>query len=426
MNVANYYIESYGCTANTSATELMNYLLEASGHRKVDSLDAADFAVINTCVVKATTENRMKSLLQQYSRQLPLVVAGCLPQVMADWCKNELPNVALLGVDHFKDINSAAAAVLQKQDFEVLSREQNFCTEIHRHRYSTLTGIIEISKGCLGECAYCIVKLAKGRLVSKPVEQITLEVKQALADGCKEIWLTSQDLASYGLDLGTTLPVILHELTALPGDFWIRLGMMNADYALPIVDELVHYLQDPKVYTFLHIPLQSGSNRVLALMKRKYTVEEYEQLIASLRRVPQLTLSTDVIAGFPGETAADFQETMAVLKKIQFDIVNISKYGDRKGTVASKSREKLPTEVVKERSKALTTLVSEMTLARNRNWLGWEGEALALKREKENWTLLRNKAYKLIAVKDSSLVLGEKYRVKVTAGLKTRLQGEIL
>ncbi len=428
MLLANFFVESHGCTANTSATELMTYLLEASGHKRISSKDVADFVLVNTCVVKATTENRMKSILQKYyQEQIPMIVTGCLPQVMADWCTKHLPNVALVGVDHFKDVSAAAEAVLQQREFVAISREKAFCSEIHRYRQSPLTGIIEISKGCLGQCSYCIVKIAKGLLVSKPLKQIILEAKQALADGCKELWLTSQDLASYGVDSGSSLIAVLKELTALNGSFWIRLGMMNADYALPIADELVSFLQHPKIYSFVHIPLQSGSNKVLKAMKRKYTVEEFEQLITSLRKVPRLTISTDIIAGFPGETENDFEETLEVLRRIRFDIVNISKYGDRKGTLASKSREKLPTEIVKQRSREVSALVREMTLEKNRKWVGWKGEALALKREREGrWTLLRNKSYKLVAVKDGSLILGNRYSVQIEEGLKTRLLGQIL
>jgi len=181
------------------------------------------------------------------------------------------------------------------------------------------------------------------------------------------------------------------------------------------------------VYSFLHIPLQSGSDSVLKKMNRKYTIREFKDLVEHLRKEINLTLSTDIIVGFPGETDEDFKKTLQVLDEIQFDVLNISKYGDRKGTEASKSKEKLPTEIIKQRSVALTEEVHKMSLARNKNWIGWDGTALALRRdERSSATLLRNKSYKLIAVDNPTLELGKWYDIRVTDALKTRLVGSLI
>lgn len=422
-----FFVETFGCTANTSATELMSHLLHECGYEKVLDVNKADFVLINTCVVKAPTESKIKDLLEKLYRDSPLIVSGCLPQVMADWCHQTLPRAALLGVDHFGEICQAAKSTLEGKPFELITRKKEFCDEILRDRDRPLTGILEISKGCTGLCSYCIVRIAKGPLVSKSSYQILQEAKVALAEGCKELWLTAQDTASYGVDINTSLPYLLESLVDLPEDFLVRIGMMNVDYAYRILEPLKSLLQHPKVYSFLHIPLQSGSNSVLKKMNRKYTINEFKDLVEQLRKEINLSLSTDIIVGFPGETEEDFEQTLQVLDEIQFDVVNISKYGDRKGTEASKSKEKLPTEITKKRSVALTKKVHEMSLTRNKNWIGWDGTALALRRdERSAATLLRNKSYKLIAVDNPTLELGKWYNIRITDALKTRLVGSVI
>jgi threonylcarbamoyladenosine tRNA methylthiotransferase CDKAL1 len=422
-----FFVETFGCTANTSATELMSYLLNECGYEKVSETSKADFVLINTCVVKAPTESKIKDLLVKLYQKSPLIVTGCLPQVMVDWCHQKIPQAALLGVDHFGEICQAAKNTLKGKTFELITRKKEFCEEIQRDRDRPLTGILEISKGCTGLCAYCIVRIAKGPLVSKSTNQIIQEAQIALAEGCKELWLTAQDTASYGVDVDTSLPLLLESIVDLPEDFMIRIGMMNIDYASRIMEPLKDFLQHPKIYSFLHIPMQAGSDVVLKKMNRRYTIKEFKLLVEQLRKDINLTLSTDVIVGFPGETEEDFKKTLEVLDEIQFDVVNISKYGDRKGTVSSKSQEKLPTEIIKQRSIALTEKVHEMTLARNKNWIGWEGTALALRSdERTTATLLRNKSYKLIAIDNPTIELGKWYDIRITDALKTRLVGSII
>ena len=405
----------------------MSYLLLECGHEKTSTINKADLIILNTCVVKAPTENKIKDKIRKLSKNYPLIIAGCLPQVMSDWCKENVPDAALIGVDHFFDICYAVDAVINHKNFYKISREQIFSEEPKRIRARELTGIIEISKGCTGQCTYCIVRLAKGPLVSKSSELILHEAHTAITEGCKEIWLTAQDTASYGVDIDSNLPEIVNKIVEIPGDFIIRIGMMNADYALQIMPELKQMFEHPKVYSFIHLPLQAGSDRVLTNMKRKYTKTEYENLIRELRKERNFTISTDIITGFPGESDEDFAETKELMERIKFDIVNISKYGDRKGTVASRSREKIPTEIVKERSAEISKIASKMTLERNKNWIGWQGKALALRIDKKSSSvLLRNRFYKLIAIQDTTLALGKWYEVKIKDARKTRLIGELI
>ncbi|NHJ87706.1 MAG: tRNA (N(6)-L-threonylcarbamoyladenosine(37)-C(2))-methylthiotransferase [Asgard group archaeon] len=426
-SMISYFIETFGCTANTAASELMSYLLQECGYQKTTDIEKATFAVINTCIVKAPTESKIKVRLLNLSEKLPLIITGCLPQVLHDWCKEKIPQAVLLGVDHFFDICLAAKELLSDNTVEYLTRQEKFSTETSRDRTRDLTGIIEISKGCTGECAYCIVRIAKGKLVSKSKNQILAEAHKAISEGCKELWLTAQDTASYGFDINSSLPEIVNEIANIDGEFMIRMGMMNADYALKVLPALKKILQNSKVYAFLHIPGQSGSNSILKEMKRKYTIEEFINLIKELRQTTSFTLSTDIIAGFPGETLEDHKDSIKLLTDISFDIVNISKYTDRKGTVASHSKNKLPTEIIKERSKEISSIVKEMTLQKNKQWIDWRGPALALEHENnERDTVLRNRNYKKIVVKNQTLNLGQYYNVKIIQAQKTRLIGKLL
>jgi MiaB-like tRNA modifying enzyme len=396
------------------------------GHKQIESINDADFALINTCIVKAPTESKVKDFLLKINKRTPLIVAGCLPQVLYEWCQNNLQNATLLGVDQFGNVCLAAKNLLNNLPYNSLTRDGNFCSEINRERLHKHTGIIEISKGCTGNCSYCIVKIAKGKLVSKKEEIILLEAKNAIEDGCRELWLTAQDTASYGIDSNSNLPAIVSKISSIQTDFRIRIGMMNPDYALKILDELKQVLQLPKVYKFIHMPLQSGSNEILKKMKRKYLIEDFNYIIKELR-TPNITLSTDIIVGFPGETEEDFNKTKEMVLEKKFDIINISKYGDRKGTEASRSRDKIPTEIVKKRSSELTEINKKITLEKNQKWMGWKGSALAVKYDEEKFqTILRNDSYKVIAINDLDLPLGKRYSIEVIDALKTRLIGTLI
>ncbi|NHJ46756.1 MAG: tRNA (N(6)-L-threonylcarbamoyladenosine(37)-C(2))-methylthiotransferase [Asgard group archaeon] len=427
INVPNFYVETFGCTANTSATELMTYLLIECGHKKVDTKENADFCLINTCIVKAPTENKIKDLLIKLNKKLPLIIAGCLPQVLSDWCRQHMPNVPLIGVDHFDMVCNAAKNAIEGKSYSAIQRNEEFCSEIKRKRELDKVGIIEISKGCMGNCSYCIVKIAKGIHVSKQEEQILEEVRNALNEGCTEFWLTAQDTASYGIELGINLPTIVKKICSIPEEFRIRIGMMNTDFALKILDELKDVLQHSKTFKFVHIPVQSGSNIVLQKMRRKYTIDEFIFLIKSLREIPKITISTDIIAGFPEETEEDHELTKQLISDIKFDIINISKYGDRKGTEASRSQEKLPTEIVKQRSSELKIIADKISLENNKNWIGWKGTALAVKYSDDNTqTILRNDSYKVVAIEKSDLTIGEWYKVEIIDATKTRLIGTLI
>jgi threonylcarbamoyladenosine tRNA methylthiotransferase CDKAL1 len=259
-------------------------------------------------------------------------------------------------------------------------------------------------------------------------------MESALKQGVKEIWLTSQDNGAYGKDIGSSLPALLDELLKIkpigvkPDDagemsYMIRIGMINPNHALEFVDELVRILNHPNVFKFVHIPLQSGSNRILKLMNRKYSEEEFIFLVERLRRVPGLTIATDIIAGFPGETDSEFEETYKLIERLQIPVLNITKFCPRPGTPAKKLKV-LPNKISKDRTLALANLHKKMRL--NLRWIGWEGDVLVDEIGKRNSFVGRNQFYKPIVLKNPGLKLGMIVRARVVKAEEHHLEAELI
>ena len=219
---------------------------------------------------------------------------------------------------------------------------------------------IVISSGCLNACSYCATKLAKGTVKSYPIDCIVNAVKYAAEHGAKKILLTATDTSVYGFDIGTNLAELLKEVVKIKGDFKIRVGMMNPQHIKPFLNELVEVYKNPKIIKFVHIPVQAGSNRVLKDMRRGYTVEEFKEIVKKFRKeIPNITISTDIICGFPTETEEDFEKTIELVKEIKPEVVNISKFYPRPNTEAKKMKQ-LPTSVIKERSRKLSEVYQKI------------------------------------------------------------------
>jgi threonylcarbamoyladenosine tRNA methylthiotransferase CDKAL1 len=350
--------EVYGCPSNIADYEIAMGLLKESGFEISDSPQGADLNIIFTCIVKTPTEQRMVRRIQELVKLgKPLIIAGCMPKVEQKLIGGIAPNASMLGPKSIDKIVAAAKNALKGENVIFVSDSQRPKLCMPRFRKDEKVGIVEISNGCLGSCSYCIVKSVRGRLQSYSVEEIVEEVQSAVNDGCTEIWLTSQDNGCYGLDVGTSLPKLLNEVCKVPGDFTIRVGMMNPTHVKGMVDELIDAYSNEKIQKFLHLPVQSGSDRVLKSMKRGYAVEEFKDIVDKFRQAfPDLTLSTDIIVGFPTELDKDFQATIDLLKGIRPQKVNISKFGARPGTGAAEM-EQLPVETVNDRSRTLHKLV---------------------------------------------------------------------
>jgi threonylcarbamoyladenosine tRNA methylthiotransferase CDKAL1 len=353
------YASVYGCPTNIADYEISLGILKDAGFEIVNSPNESDINIIFTCIVKTPTEQRMVKKIQELTGlRKPLVVAGCMTKTSQRLIEKMSPKASLLGPDSINHIMQVIDVALHGKK-AIFVKDERIPKTGRRVRKKSTVGIVPISTGCLSNCAYCSVKFARGRLKSYSIKKIVEEVLSLVNDGCREIWITSQDNGCYGVDIGTDLTELLNQVCAVEGDFRIRVGMMNPTYLKgSMLDDLVEIYKNKKIMKFLHIPVQSGSDKVLKDMKRGYTVSEFESIVERFRKdIPGLVLSTDIIVGFPGETERDFNKTVELLEKIKPEKVNVSKFGPRPGTDAA-NMEQLPVKILNERSRKIHNLIS--------------------------------------------------------------------
>src|SRR3989344_3124385 len=314
MKNLNYiYIETYGCSANRNNSEILAGTLKQSGYEITNNIKIADIIILNTCVVKSKTESKIKRRIQDLAKKSKsklIIITGCMPETDAKQIKQLNEKAILLGTHHFSEIPKLIRKYKEdKLDWVEQNKFLDYKSEqkINLPKISSnkLISITQISEGCLGNCTYCKARLAKGRLFSYDMNNIIKSIESDLTSGAKEIWLTSQDCANYGMDKknkGQKLPELLNKILNLKHHFKLRLGMMDPNNVLPILEELIKVYKNPKIYKFLHIPIQSASNKILKDMNRLYKIEEVENIINKFRKeIPDITISTDIIVGYPTE-----------------------------------------------------------------------------------------------------------------------------
>jgi len=347
------YIETYGCAANQADSDMMKELLKE--HEFV-SEQKADVIIVNTCGVKGSTENKIVDRLKKLKGK-KVVVAGCLPKIIEKKLRKEFPGFSFIGPDQVTDIEEIIVDVNKGKQIIRLSGKPGQLVCLHNPKKIQP---IMICKGCLGACAYCAAKNARGHLYSFPAEDIVRAVKCAVDNGAETILITAQDTGTYGLDIGTNIPALLKEVIEIPGEFKIRVGMMNPTYAIKFLNELIEVYKNSKIIKFIHVPVQAGSDSVLKLMNRRYKVADFKKIVKEFRKaIPEITISTDIICGFPGETEEDFQKTIELIKEVKPEVINISKFYLRPGTKAAEMKQ-LNSSVIKERSRKISALMKDI------------------------------------------------------------------
>ncbi|MFX0000677.1 MAG: tRNA (N(6)-L-threonylcarbamoyladenosine(37)-C(2))-methylthiotransferase [Candidatus Hodarchaeota archaeon] len=424
MQENSFYIETYGCTSNKADSYIISNILRKSNYKETN-LEKAQFIIINTCAVKEQTENKIKARLKYLQAQYyknpnkHIIIAGCLPFIAPNYIeiiKNIIPSfAALIDLNNFQDlpeifqeIKIGKKNIISKSDKAI--DKANYYID---HSPGKITGIIPISEGCLGSCTYCCVKNARGRLNCYDPNSIFQNVEYQLNQGIKQIYLTSQDCSIYQYD-GTNFSNLVGKIVNLDYKFFLRIGMINPSFLLEHIDQLISIFNQKKVYQFLHIPIQSGSNSILNRMQRKYVISDIIDNIDLLReKFKNLTISTDIICGFPGETEYDFYRTINFIKWLKPEILNISKFTPRPGTKA-KDMEQLSSKTIKERSIRLSHVFRNSLTDINKDWEDWEGEVLILHEGKENNQVFgRNFAYKNIFIDDYQGGFGDFVQVKI-------------
>lgn len=296
-------------------------------------------------------------------------------------------------------------------------------------RESSLVGIVNIEEGCLDACAYCSTRIVKGRLHSYPVADIIQQVKSLVNDGCVEIQLTGQDCGCYGFDTGTNLAELVQQiLDEVPGDYKMRLGMGNPRHMLRYTDALLKCFEDERVYKFIHLPVQSGSEAILKAMNRKHSAQDYVDLAEAFNRIPLFTLSTDLIVGFPGESERDFQDTLEILEKTRPTVCNITRFVPRPNTPAFNMQGAVPDSIKHERSAALAEAFQKIAAENNSRWIGTTETVVVEKPGYRKGTYIaRNAAYRPVAItSEAPLTPGERFTVTITAAEPFALIGNIV
>ncbi|MDW0210124.1 MAG: tRNA (N(6)-L-threonylcarbamoyladenosine(37)-C(2))-methylthiotransferase, partial [Nitrososphaeraceae archaeon] len=363
-----------------------------------------------------------------------LVVAGCLAKTSKKLVESFSPNSSLLGPQSLNRTVEVVDGSLNGQKIVALDDSMSTKVNLPKMRLNPVVSIIQISSGCLSECSFCQTKLAKGTLTSYRIGDILRQVKDDIASNCKEIWLTSTDNGCYGLDLKTDLVDLLENCSDIEGDYKIRVGMMNPMYVPRFLDRLISlYRNNDKVFKFLHMPVQSGSERILRKMKRGHTAKIFLDVVKELRKkIPEIAIATDIITGFPSESERDFEETLSLIEESQPDVINSSRYSPRPGTLAAKYP-RLSTKIVKERSTRLHTIIRKSTMRRNQIWYGWKGQILIDELLDERKIQGRNSAYKPVIIEipgskkfDPKQLLGQYLSIKVIEISNYSLLGELI
>ena len=414
------YVETYGCTANKSDESIVKGILLSKGHEMVYEAKEADALIILTCTVIGSTEQRMLhriKLLDSFNKKL--IVSGCMAAVQSYLIKNVAPRADIVSPNMIHTVGDILEG-------KVPPLNQITKTSLPRY-YSGVIAPIAISEGCNLSCSYCITSKARGKLISYPRGEIINTIENALKNGCREIQITSQDTASYGMDNGERLGDLIHEICKLKGEFRLRIGMMNPLTASNQIEELIEAFRHRKVYKFLHLPVQSGDGKVLKHMRRGYSVENFIDIVKKFRKAfPRITLSTDVIVGFPGENENNFLNTVKLIKTIRPDIVNITRFSPRPLTEAKEMKNKVPTHVSKERSRVLSEICRDISREKNEWYKNKKYTLLITEKGKNNTIIGRTCNYKSVIMKADPSLIGRFVRARIVDSTSTHLIGKLI
>jgi tRNA-2-methylthio-N6-dimethylallyladenosine synthase len=411
-----YYIWTIGCQMNKAESERLGSLFEQLGYQPTITAEEAELIVLNSCVVRQSAENRVinklcavKSL-KKSRPGLTLAVTGCLVNSDFQKLKRRFPHV-----DHFfKPGDNPSWLGELSQPTKLLPQTPQVST------------YVPIIQGCDNFCSYCIVPYRRGRERSRPVNEIASEVKELAHRGAKEVVLLGQNVDSYGHDLPAKpdLAHLLSELNTINGIVRIRfLTNHPKDMSHRLISALATL---DKVCEQINLPAQSGDNEILKIMRRGYTIEDYRRLVSQIRgQIPAIALSTDVIAGFPGESKEQFQGTVNLLRELRFDGVHVAAYSPRPETIAAREYEdNIPPEIKKERLNIIEKLQEQISTEINAKLLGKTVEVLVEGRKRGKWHG-RSRSGKLVFFSSNGDLLGQLVKVRITKTNPWSLQGKV-
>ncbi|XP_074998927.1 threonylcarbamoyladenosine tRNA methylthiotransferase isoform X4 [Calonectris borealis] len=424
------WIRTWGCSHNNSDGEYMAGQLAAYGYKITDNSAEADLWLLNSCTVKNPAEDHFRNSIKKAQEgKKKVVLAGCVPQAQPR--QDYLKGLSIIGVQQIDRVVEVVEETIKGHSVRLLGQKKDngkrlggARLDLPKIRKNPLIEIISINTGCLNACTYCKTKHARGDLASYPIEELVDRATQSFQEGVCEIWLTSEDTGAYGRDIGTDLPTLLWKLVeAIPEGAMLRLGMTNPPYILEHLEEMAKILNHPRVYAFLHIPVQSASDSVLMDMKREYCVADFKQVVDFLQeKVPGITIATDIICGFPGETDEDFQETMKLVEQYRFPSLFINQFYPRPGTPAAKMHQ-VPAAVKKQRTKDLSQLFHSYNPYDHK--VGERQRVLVTEESFDsNYYVAHNPFYEQVLVPKDPLLMGKMVEVNIYEAGKHFMKGQ--
>jgi MiaB-like tRNA modifying enzyme len=414
------FLKTFGCSSNRAETASLEFLLKRQGFEIVDGCASAEAIVINTCTVRRDTELKVMRYISSIASK-KVVVTGCMAEVQPSTISSAFPNASIISPHNLPLVA------------EALSNEGRTVIMEHSPQYidpspygKGVKHFVAISRGCLGECTYCIVRLAKGTLTSVPQEKIIKSVASALDQGAREIYLSAQDTGIYGSDIGSDLPELLHSILHLKGDFMVRVGMFGPSSVSRFFNRFIQAYNSEKIYKFAHIPVQSGSDTILERMGRGYQVGDFRYVISSLRsNQPSMSIFTDIMVGFPGESEDDFAQTCELLEHVRPDKTHVARFSARPHTPASVMRQ-VQEELKKKRSIVLTKIVERIQSKKNSEWIGKVVSAIVVDYYKWGGMIARTDNYKTVALPGAGReLIGQRQDIAIRSATPYFLVGEI-
>lgn len=404
--------------------------LAAYGYKITENASDADLWLLNSCTVKNPAEDHFRNSIKKAQEEnKKVVLAGCVPQAQPR--QDYLKGLSIIGVQQIDRVVEVVEETIKGHSVRLLGQKKDngkrlggARLDLPKIRKNPLIEIISINTGCLNACTYCKTKHARGNLASYPIDELVERAKQSFQEGVCEIWLTSEDTGAYGRDIGTDLPTLLWKLVeVIPEGAMLRLGMTNPPYILEHLEEMAKILNHPRVYAFLHIPVQSASDSVLMDMKREYCVADFKRVVDFLKeKVPGITIATDIICGFPGETDEDFQETVKLVEEYKFPSLFINQFYPRPGTPAAKA-EQVPAHVKKQRTKDLSRVFHSYSPYDHK--IGERQQVLVTEESFDSkFYVAHNRFYEQVLVPKNPAFMGKMVEVDIYESGKHFLKGQ--
>lgn len=391
------YVKTYGCTLNQADSDIISSVLKSDDVELTGNETDADVVIVNTCTVKRATSQRILYKLKKLDDSgKKLVVTGCMAGANQDLIEKYMPNASIVTAPNIENISSVAFGT-QSGTRMVMNQYKKTDRLALLEPGNSIIVKIPISDGCLSSCSFCETKFARGSLNSFSEELILKSIEYSVRNGAKEIQLTSQDMGAYGIEKSTNIAKLMEKITMIDGDFRVRVGMLNPEHLHKYFDAFADAFKTDRFYKFAHLPVQSGSNKVLGEMRRLYTIEEFDDYVKELRnRIPEITIETDIIVGFPTETSADFDETLDFIKRTKPEVTNISKFGARPHASASKI-DQLSNETIKLRSNTLSRVVRSVQHEINDRFIGKKLDVIITESNDKSFNA-RNSGYKQVVI----------------------------